>query len=261
MRRATGGVQGWHRPGHPGPGKPMRLVEGGQIMPRMTGATFMVQTMQAYGVTHAFYMPMVVTRALVEMEKVGIRRIMTHGEKAAAYMADGYARAAHRAGICMAQNVGAANLAAGLQDAYLACSPVVALTGRATSMQQYRHHYQEIDHVQPFAAVTKYNVTVDNVSQFPLLLRQAFREATSGAPGPVHLDMQGNTGNVIMDAEADLEVVVEPPFTRVPPFRSEPEMGMIREALRLLASARRPVIVAGGGVASSQAPQEVVELA
>ena len=108
-------------------------------MPRMTGAKFMVQMMQAYGVTHAFYMPMVVTKALVEMEKVGIRRIMTHGEKAAAYMADGYARAAHRAGICMAQNVGAANLAAGLQDAYLAGSPVIAITGRRTPMQQYRH--------------------------------------------------------------------------------------------------------------------------
>jgi acetolactate synthase-1/2/3 large subunit len=230
-------------------------------MPRMTGAKFMVEMMQAYGVTHAFYMPMVVTRALVEMEKVGIRRIMTHGEKAAAYMADGYARAAHRAGICMAQNVGAANLAAGLQDAYLACSPVIAITGRATSMQQYRHHYQEIDHVQPFAAVTKYNVTVDNVSQFPLLLRQAFRSATSGAPGPVHLDLQGNSGNVIMDAEADLDVIIEAPFTRVPPFRGEPEMAMVRDALRLLAGAKRPVIVAGGGVASSQAQREVVELA
>jgi acetolactate synthase-1/2/3 large subunit len=227
----------------------------------MTGAKFMVQTMQAYGVTHAFYMPMVVTRALVEMEKAGIRRIMTHGEKAAAYMADGYARAAHRAGVCMAQNVGAANLAAGLQDAYLAGSPVIALTGRATSMQQYRHHYQEIDHVQPFAAVTKYNVTVDNVAQFPLLLRQAFRAATSGAPGPVHLDMQGNTGHVIMDAEADLDVVVEAPFTRVPPFRSEPEMAMVQDVLRILAGASRPVIVAGGGVVSSQAQREVVELA
>ena len=155
-------------------------------MPRMTGAKFMVQTMQAYGVTHAFYMPMVVTAALVEMEKAGIRRIMTHGEKAAAYMADGYARAAHRAGVCMAQNVGAANLAAGLQDAYLAGSPVIALTGRATSMQQYRHHYQEIDHIQQFAAVTKYNATVDSVTQLPLLLRQAFWEATSGASGPEH---------------------------------------------------------------------------
>jgi acetolactate synthase-1/2/3 large subunit len=186
---------------------------------------------------------------------------MTHGEKAAAYMADGYARAAHRAGVCMAQNVGAANLAAGLQDAYLAGSPVIALTGRGTPMQQYRHHYQEIDHIQPFAAVTKYNVIVDSAAQFPLLLRQAFRSATSGAPGPVHLDLQGTTGNVIMDAEADLEVIVEAPFTHVPPFRSEPEMAMVREALRLLAGASRPVIVAGGGVASSQAQREVVELA
>jgi acetolactate synthase-1/2/3 large subunit len=227
----------------------------------MTGARFLVQTMQAYGVTHAFYMPMIVTRALVEMEKVGIRRIMTHGEKAAAYMADGYARAAHRASVCLAQNVGAANLAAGLQDAYLAGSPVIALTGRGTAMQQYRHFYQEIDHMPPFAAVTKYNVLVDRVEQLPLLLRQAFRAATSGAPGPVHLDLQGSTGNVVMDAEADLDVVVEPPFTHVPPFRSEPEMAMVREALRILAGARRPVIVAGGGVASSQAQQDVVALA
>jgi acetolactate synthase-1/2/3 large subunit len=227
----------------------------------MTGAKFMVEMMQAYGVTHAFYMPMIVTRALVEMEKVGIRRIMTHSEKAAAYMADGYARAARRAGICMAQNVGAANLAAGLQDAYLAGSPVIAITGRRTPMQQYRHAYQEIDHVPPFAAVSKYSALVDSAEQLPLLLRQAFREATVGAPGPVHLDFQGSSGNVVMDAEADLEVVVEAPFTRVPPFRSEPEIGMVQEALRLLAEAKRPVIVAGGGVASSQAQREVVELA
>ena len=104
-------------------------------MPRMTGARFLAETLQAYGVTHAFYMPMTVAGALVEMENLGIGRIMTHSEKAAAYMADGYARAAHRAGVCIAQNVGAANLAAGLQDAFLAGSPVVALTGRATSMQ------------------------------------------------------------------------------------------------------------------------------
>ena len=230
-------------------------------MSKMTGARFLAETMKAYGVTHAFYMPMIVTRGLVEMEKVGIRRIMTHGEKAAAYMADGYARAARRPAVCMCQNVGAANLAAGLQDAYLGGSPVVAITGRRTSMQQYRHSYQEIDHVQPFEAVTKYNVMVDTVEQLPLLLRQAFREATSGAPGPVHLDLQGSTGNVIMDAEADLEMVVEAPFTHVPPFRGEPETEMIRNAARVLSGARRPVIIAGGGVVSSGAQKEVVELA
>ena len=230
-------------------------------MSKMTGARFLAETMKAYGITHVFYMPMIVTRGLVEMEKVGIRRIMTHGEKAAAYMADGYARAARRPAVCMCQNVGAANLAAGLQDAYLGGSPVVAITGRRTSMQQYRHSYQEIDHVQPFEAVTKYNVMVDTVEQLPLLLRQAFREATSGAPGPVHLDLQGSTGNVIMDAEADLEMVVEAPFTHVPPFRGEPETEMIRDAARVLSGARRPVIIAGGGVVSSGAQKEVVELA
>ena len=230
-------------------------------MPRMTGAQFLVETMQAYGVTHSFYMPMIVTRALVEMEKAGIARIMCHSEKAAAYMADGYARAAHRPAVCMAQNVGAANLAAGLQDPYLGGSPVIALTGRGTSTQQNRNYYQEIDHVQPFNAVTKFNALVDGPEQLPSLLRQAFREATSGAPGPAHLDLQGSTGAAIIDAEADLDVIVETPFTHVPPFRGEPETEMVREAVRALSEARRPVIVAGGGVVSSQAQREVVELA
>ena len=172
---------------------------GGDVIPKMTGAQYLAETMKGYGVTHAFYMPMIVTRALVEMEKVGIHRIMTHGEKAAAYMADGYARPARRPAVCMCQNVGAANLAAGLQDAYLGGSPVVALTGRRTTMQHTRHSYQEIDHVQPFSAVTKYSAMVDSVEQLPILLRQAFREATSGAPGPVHLDLQSANGSAIID--------------------------------------------------------------
>ena len=230
-------------------------------MPRMTGARFLVETMQAYGVTHAFYMPMVVTRALVEMEQVGIARIMTHSEKAAAYMADGYGRAARRPAVCMSQNVGAANLAAGLQDPFLGGSPVVALTGRGAPSQQNRNYYQEVDHVQPFNAVTKFNAMVDNPDEFPRLLRQAFREATAGSPGPTHLDLQGSSGALIMDVEADLDVVVEAPFTRVPPFRGEPETEMIMDAARALTEARRPVIVAGGGVRSSSAQQEVVDLA
>ena len=230
-------------------------------MPRMTGARFLVETMRAYGVTHAFYMPMIVTRALVEMEQVGIARIMAHSEKAAAYMADGYARAARRPAVCMAQNVGAANLAAGLQDPFLGGSPVVALTGRGAPSQQDRNYYQEVDHVQPFNAVTKFNALVDSPEELPRMLRQAFREATSGAPGPTHLDLQGSSGALIMDVEADLDVVVEAPFTHIPPFRGEPETEMVREAARALNEARRPVIVAGGGVPSSGAQREVVELA
>src|SRR5438093_5779031 len=114
-------------------------------MALMTGSRFFAQAMQAYGVTHIFFVPTMLLPALAEMEDLGIRRVTTHGEKAAAYMADGYARAAHRPGICMAQNIGAANLAAGLRDAYMACSPVIAVTGGPEPDSRYRHFYQEVE--------------------------------------------------------------------------------------------------------------------
>ena len=230
-------------------------------MPIMTGGRFLAETLQGYGVTHAFFVPVIAQRAMLEMEKLGITRVLTHGEKSAAYMADGYARASLRPAVCMAQSVGAANLAAGLQDAYLGCSPVVAITGRRPHMGQYRHTYQEIDHVKPFDAVTKYNVAVDSAEQLPFLLRQALREATSGAPGPVHLDFEGTSGNVVTEGEAELEVIIDEPFTHIPPYRPEPEDGMVRQAAQVLSGARRPVIVAGGGVTASQAQREVVQLA
>ena len=230
-------------------------------MAEMTGGRFIAETFKGYGVTHVFFMPVIIPRALLEMEKLGIVRIMAHCEKAAAYMADAYARVSRRAGICMAQSVGAANLAAGLQDAYLACSPVIALTGRETQISQHRHAYQEIDHTGPFDAVTKYNVLVNRPEQLPYLMRQAFREATSGTPGPTHLDLEGIAGQVVSEGQADLKVIVEESFAQVPPFRPEPELSRIREAIRMLSVAERPVIVAGGGVTYSQAGQELVELA
>ena len=161
----------------------------------------------------------------------------------------------------MAQSVGAANLAAGLQDAYLGLSPVIAITGRRPPLYRYRHSYQEIEHDPLFEAVTKFNGTADTVEQLPLLLRQAFREATSGAPGPVHLDFQGFTGEVVVDAEADLEVIVQEQFSHYPPFRPEPEPRLVREAAKVLRQSKRPIIVAGGGVTTSQAGAEVVALA
>ena len=185
-------------------------------MPLMTGGKFLAETFKGYGVSHVFFMPVIVQRALLEMEKLGINRIMAHSEKAAVYMADGYARTSHKAGICMSQSVGAANLAAGLQDPFLARSPVIAITGRRPQADQYRHSYQEIDHIEPFNAVTKYNVGVNDPSQLPHLVRQAFREATSGSPGPVHLDFEGTTGALIGDGESDLEVIIDEQFTMIP---------------------------------------------
>jgi acetolactate synthase I/II/III large subunit len=229
-------------------------------MPRMTGSRFFAEAMQGYGVTHIFFVPTMLLQAMAEMEDMNIRRVVTHGEKAAAYMADGYARASRRPGICMAQNIGAANLAAGLRDAYMACSPVIAITGGPDPESRYRYLYQEIEDLSMFDPVTKFNARIDKLSRLPDLLRQAFREATSGAPGPVHLETRGNHGQVV-EEEGDLELIIEERHKQYPAFRPGPEMERVGEAATALARAQRPVIVAGGGVVASEAQQEVIELA
>ena len=177
----------------------------------MTGSRFFAEAMRGCSVTHLFFVPTILTAAMAEMEDMNIRRITTHGEKAAAYMADGYARASHKPGICLAQNVGAANLAAGLRDAYLACSPVIAITGGPEPDSRYRHVYQEIEDLSMFDPVTKFNAQIDKVERLPDLLRQAFRTATTAAPGPVHLRVRGRHGQVL-EEEGTLELIVEKQF-------------------------------------------------
>lgn len=87
----------------------------------MNGAEFLARALAGYGVTHVFFVPTILSETLFQMEaQTEITRVLTHGEKASAYMADGYARASGRPGVCFAQMVGAANLAAGLRDARLA---------------------------------------------------------------------------------------------------------------------------------------------
>ena len=229
-------------------------------MARMTGNQFLAQTLQAYGVTHLFYVPSVIGGAMSLMEDVGIRRVITHGEKAAAYMADGYARASHRPGICLSQDIGTTNLAAGLRDPYMGCSPVIAITGGQGDQPRYRNAYQNAEDFVAWEAVTKANFSVDTVARLPDLLRQAFRSATSGSPGPVHLQLRGSTGQML-DAEGDFDVLVEERFTRYPPFRPEPDPRDIDAAAAALAQAARPIIVAGGGVVASGAGPEVLKLA
>lgn len=229
-------------------------------MPRMTGARLFAEMMQGYGVSHIFFVPAVLAKALAEMEDMPIKRVLTHGEKAAAYMADGFARASGRPGVCMAQAIGASNLAAGLRDGYMAGSPIIAVTGGPLPDWRYRHAYQEVEDFTQFDPVTKFNASIDTVARMPDMLRQMFREATSGAPGPVHLQIQSR-GAHLAEQEADLAMVIEQEFSRVPAFRPEPDMQRVRNALAALAKAQRPLIVAGGGVVRSGAEREVVELA
>ncbi|HEX6007097.1 MAG TPA: thiamine pyrophosphate-binding protein, partial [Burkholderiales bacterium] len=229
-------------------------------MPKMTGARLFAEMMRGYDVSHIFFVPAFMLKAFAEMEDMPIARIMVHGEKAAAYMADGYARASGKPGICMAQMIGASNLAAGIRDAHMAGAPLIAITGGPTPQSRYKHAYQEVDDVTQFDAVTKFNAQVDHVTRLPDLVRQAFRVATSGAPGPVHLRIQSHLGQMT-EQEVDLDPLVEEMYRRTPPFRPEPEGERIRAAAALLQSAQRPVIVAGGGVVRSGAQAEVVALA
>jgi acetolactate synthase I/II/III large subunit len=229
-------------------------------MPRMTGNHFFAEAMRGYGVTHLFFVPSVLGGAMNEMESVGVKKVITHGEKAAAYMADGYARASHRPGICLCQDIGTTNLAAGLRDAFMGSSPVIAISGGQGDVPRYRHAYQNAEDFVSWVPVTKANFSVDTVERLPDLLRQAFRVATTGAPGPVHLELRGNAGQML-DREGDFDLVFEERFRQYPAFRPEPDPDSIAAAAEVLAQAARPIIVAGGGVASSGAGPEVVKLA
>src|SRR3954454_19861428 len=228
---------------------------------RLSGAECLADMLKGYGVTHVFHVPAVLRKTFAVMEtRTDIKRLHVHGEKAAAYMADGYARASGRPGICAAQVIGALNLAAGLRDAWLAHSPVIAMTGGRDPKTKFRKVYQEIDDVPAFEPVTKVNATVDDVARFPDMVRQAFRVATSGTPGPVHLQFRGNEGQVDAD-EAEMEPLCEPQFARVPPFRPAPDDASVMAALKHLQASQRPVIIAGGGVRASAASAELVALA
>jgi acetolactate synthase-1/2/3 large subunit len=226
----------------------------------MTGSRLFAEMLKGYGITHVFFVPTILMDALAEMDDIGIRKILTHGEKAAAYMADGYARARNGVGVCMAQQIGASNLAAGLRDPFMAGSPVVAITGGPQTGWRYRVAYQEVEDFTQFDAVTKLSMRVDDLARFPDLLRQAFRTATSGAPGPTHLRLLGSHGQGV-EGEADLQPLAEPQFSRLPPFRPGPELERVHEAVAMLSRAQRPIIVAGGGVMASEAQAELVEFA
>ena len=220
---------------------------------KMTGARLFGQILKSYGVSHLFFMDAVLRRALAEMEDTGIQRILGHSEKGVAYMADGYARVSGRPGVCMAQSVGAANLASGMQDPWLGHSPVIAITGRHVSTMQHRNAYQEVDHQPLYGSVTKLHAKVDALEQMQQLMRQAFREATTGTPRPVHLDMAGFTGDAITHLTGEFDVIADEAHTHFPAFRPAPDSSSVLRAVSAIRAAKRPVIIADRGAIISDA--------
>jgi acetolactate synthase-1/2/3 large subunit len=231
-------------------------------MEKMTGAEYIAKTLEAYGLTHAFVVPTILTKTLIAMdEQTSIERIVPHSEIAAAYMADGYARATGHIGMVGAQNVGRANLAAGLQDAFLGASPVVALTGGPLPSSRSRHFYQEVDALPMFRSVTKSSVHLESVDRLPQVLHQAVRDATTGRPGPTHIEFEGHAGEPIESAELAFDPYVDTRFGTVPPFRPHPDAALLRDAIAAISAADRPIIVAGGGAKASGAGAELLAFA
>jgi acetolactate synthase I/II/III large subunit len=233
------------------------MAETGQ----MNGAEWLARGLAGTGMTHVFFVESVMRRTLLQLGDLGVQHILAHSEKAAAYMADGYARVLGRPGVCMAQSVGAANLASGLQDAWLGRTPVIALTGHKEPSFQHRNSYQEIAHAPLFAPVTKFSSPVYSTSELPRLLRLAWRAALADTPRPTHLDFNGLQGDVIELGQTAEPPVIEEEPRPIPVHRPVADDRDIERAAALLTGARRVAIVAGDAAAASGAGPEVLALA
>ncbi len=227
----------------------------------MSGAAWLAQALAGTGMSHVFFVESTMRRTLLHLSDLGVRPILAHSEKAAAYMADGYARVAGRPGVCLAQSVGAANLAAGLQDAWLGRSPVIALSGRKEPSLQHRNAYQEIPHAPLFEAVTKFSSPVESTADLPRLLRQAWRAALADPARPTHLDLNGVQGDVIELGETHESTTIETEARGMPVHRPVADARDLERAAAILTGAGRIAIVAGDGAAVSNAGPEVLALA
>lgn len=213
------------------------------------------------GVSHVFFLEAILRDTLNELRRLGVRSILPHTEKAAAYMADGYARISGKPGLCWAQSVGAANLAAGLQDAWLARSPLIAITGRKPQQEQDRNAYQEIDHAKAFSAVTRHCGYVSRAADLPRLLANAWRTSLAGVPRPVHLDVAGLMAEYLEKEFVDENGVPADLLKRITRPTLAPDVQQLQEAASAIRAARKVVIVAGSDAGTTNAGPAIFALA
>jgi acetolactate synthase-1/2/3 large subunit len=227
----------------------------------MKGYEYIARTLQGYGIDHVFYIEAMLRMSLKYLNEHGIKCVMAHSEAGAGYMADGYARASGHAGVCLAQSIGAANMVGGIGDAWLAGSPVIAITGQKQPVYQYRHAYQEADHRLLFEGVTKFNAQLQESAQLPFLLRQAFRAASSDKPRPVHLDMPNQIGRVAELMEITQPIYIEEDYCHYPAQRNSVPADQAAEAAEAIDASERPILIVGRGAALSGAGAEIRALA
>ena len=185
------------------------------------------------------------------------RFITAHDERSAACMADGYARASGRPGVCLVTTgPGMTNLLTGVGGAFRDSSPVVLLTANNRGRDLGRDDAQEANHVDLLRSLTKWSLLVTDVDRIPEAMREAFRRALAGCPGPVHVDF---TREILEDATVEFGGVA--PANYRPSGRVRGDTERIQQAACLLAEAKRPVLWSGNGVLLSEATDAVVRLA
>ncbi|NUW45262.1 acetolactate synthase large subunit [Nonomuraea rhodomycinica] len=226
---------------------------------RMTGAQALVRALEHVGVDTVFGIPggaiLPAYDPLYDSTKV--RHVLVRHEQGAGHAAEGYAQATGRVGVCMATSgPGATNLVTPLADAYMDSVPIVAITGQVASKAIGTDAFQEADISGITMPITKHNFLVTDPADIARTIMEAFHIASTGRPGPVLVDISKDA----LQAETTFSW---PPVMQLPGYRpvTRPHSKQIREAAKLIAEARRPVLYVGGGVNKAGAAPELRRLA
>ena len=226
---------------------------------RMSGARILLECLKRQGVDLIFGLPggavLPIYDVLYDFE--GLRHILVRQEAAAGHAAEGYARTSGKVGVCLVTSGPAAtNLVTALQDAMMDSIPIVAFTGQVPTHLIGNDAFQEADNVGITRSCTKHNFLVKDGNDLGPIIREAFHIASTGRPGPVHVDLPKD----ILVKEWDL---IWPEHVQMrsynPNYDGHP--GQIKRAAKLMARAKKPVLYVGGGVISSDASAELRELA
>jgi acetolactate synthase-1/2/3 large subunit len=228
--------------------------------PTLTGSEILWATLAGEGTTTVFGYPggaiLPIYDALRKFPS--IHHVLVRHEQGAAHMADGYARATGRPGVCMATSgPGATNLVTGLATAMLDSIPVVAITGQVSSKVLGSDAFQEIDITGITLPITKHNFLVTRAEDIAPAVREAFQIARSGRPGPVLIDITKDA----QQASALFDFDAARPHAYRPHPMLEASSSSIREAVELIRAAQKPIILAGHGIVESGAEAEVLAFA
>lgn len=230
---------------------------------KMNGAQTIVRMLIEYKVEVIFGVPGDTSIPLYEAifdANSKIRHIMARDERSATFMADAYARVSHKPGICECPSgAGALYSVPGIAEANASSIPVILFTSDISLAYEGKGAITELDCQKLFEPITKWSGIIKQTEKIPETIRRAFRIATSGRPGAVHIVFPRETLTGELYGE-DRNIFVEPECTAYPAYRTRGSHQVLEEIVRYLLKAEKPVIVAGGGVNHSQASQEIMAL-